>query len=99
MALRHSSQNNNVVKKEYEVLLPRKIGSRNGYFTLQLSITSARQNVNNCCHFNNKTSQQDSFLLFTFRPQVILKNTIMNIDRRLKTQLAFLIKRINSRGF
>jgi len=59
MAQVHSSLNNNAVKNEYEVLLPRKIDSRGGYLILKFLVTSARPNATNYCSFNNKTSQQD----------------------------------------
>jgi hypothetical protein len=85
MALLHPSQSNNAIKNEYEVLLPRKIGSRDGYLILKFLVKSARQNVTNYCNFSNKTSQQDPSLIFTSDAQVILKNTVMNRGRSVKT--------------
>jgi len=62
---------------------------------LKFLVTSARQNATNYCNFNNKPSQQELPLIFTSDAQVILKNTVMNRDRSVKTFVTFLIKHIN----
>lgn len=62
---------------------------------LKIFVTKALQNASNYHNINNKTLQLALFLISAFAAKFVIKNTIMNRERKLQANIVFMIKCIN----